>query len=104
VDIVHEGTRPLDFIIAGMGWWGFEPCMKSGPGLRYASVENLLIENKYPEYARKSLPNVKTPTTDAALIAAFDDFRELAAAYLAEFGWQGTGGWRNQDRPHPQEQ
>lgn len=37
---------------------------------------------KIPAYNQKSLPNVPTPTSQAALVAAFDDFRELGAAYL----------------------
>lgn len=47
------------------------------------------MENKYPEYAEESLPNITTPTTEAALIGAFDDFRELAGAYLKGF-YAGT--------------
>ena len=62
-------------------WWRTEPLRKFGPGLRYASVENLLMENDYPEYNEKSLANAGTPTAPA-LVAAFDDFRELGAAYL----------------------
>ncbi len=85
LSIVHEGTRPVDFIIAGQAWWGEPPRTQFGPGMRWASVENLLMANSYPEYAEKSLPNETTPTTEPALIAAFDDFRELAAAYLADF-------------------
>ncbi len=85
LSIRHTGDRPVDFILAGMGWWGVEPLQQFGPGMAYASVENLLIENKYPEYDQKSLANRKAPTTDDALTAAFDDFRELAAAYLQEF-------------------
>ncbi|HEY3396945.1 MAG TPA: glycosyl hydrolase family 28-related protein [Armatimonadota bacterium] len=83
--LVQEGTRPVDFIIAGQAWWAVPPVTKFGPGMRYANVEDLLMENKYPEYAEKSLPNITTPTTQAALIAAFDDFRELAGAYLQDF-------------------
>jgi hypothetical protein len=63
-------------------WWRTEPLRKFGPGLRYASVENLLMENLYPEYNEKSLANESTPTSQAALIGALDDFRELGAQYL----------------------
>lgn len=90
LDIVHEGTRPVDFIMAGHAWWAVAPRLKFGPGMRYASVENLLMENKYPEYATKSLPNASTPTTNTALAAAFDDFRELAAAYMQAFFPRGN--------------
>jgi len=83
--IVQKGARPVDFIIAGQGWWNVEPQYSFGPGARFAIVENLLVANSYPEYNQKSLPIRKTPTTDAALIASFDDFRELAAAYLKAF-------------------
>ncbi len=83
--IAHQGTRPVDFIIAGHAWWGVPPITKFGPGMRFANVEDLLMENKYPEYAEKSLPNILTPTTMPALVAAFDDFRELAAAYMNDF-------------------
>ncbi len=82
LEILHEGVRPVDFIIAGQMWWRTKPIRKFGPGMRYASVENLLMENKYPEYNEKSLPNEHKPTTQAALTAAFDDFRELGSQYL----------------------
>ena len=85
LSIVQEGTRPVDFIIAGQAWWAVPPLTKFGPGMRYANVEDLLMENKYPEYAEKSLPNIMEPTTMPALVASFDDFRELAGAYLKEF-------------------
>ena len=54
------------------------------------SVENLLMENKYPEYNEKSLPNESTPTTQAAIIGAFDDFRELGSHYLRYYFSDGT--------------
>lgn len=85
LNLVHEGDRPLDFIIAGQMWWRSEPRLTAGPGLRYGGVENLLMENDYPAYNEKSLPNVTTPTTQAALVGAFDDFRELGTAYLRHY-------------------
>jgi hypothetical protein len=90
LELVHEGGRPVDFVIAGQMWWRTEPIRKFGPGLRYASVENLLMENKYPEYNQKSLPNVSTPTTQAALSGAFDDFRELGTQYLHHYFTAGA--------------
>jgi hypothetical protein len=45
----------------------------------------MLMANDYPAYNEKSLPNVSTPMTQPALIAAFDDFRELGVAYLRNF-------------------
>ena len=83
--LVQEGTRPVDFVIAGQSWWGVAPLTQFGPGMRFANVEDLLMENKYPEYAEKSLPNVLLPTTMPALVGAFDDFRELAGEYMKEF-------------------
>ncbi len=80
----------MDFVIAGQMWWRAEPLRKFGPGLRYASLENLLMENKYPEYNQKSLPNVSMPTSQAALIGAFDDFRELGSQYLRHYFTAGT--------------
>ena len=71
-------------------WWRAEPIWKFGPGLRYASVENLLMENRYPEYDEKSLPNESTPTSHAAIIGAFDDFRELGTQYLRYYFGDGT--------------
>lgn len=82
LELVHEGQRPVDFVIAGQMWWRSEPLRKFGPGLRYASVESLLMENQYPEYNQKSLANESTPTSQAAFSAALDDFRELGAQYL----------------------
>jgi len=43
------------------------------------------MENRYPEYNEKSLPNVSTTTSQAALIGAFDDFRELGAQYVRRY-------------------
>jgi hypothetical protein len=83
--LVQEGTRPVDFLLVGQAWWIVPPTTKFGPGMRLGMIENLLTANKYPEYAQKSLPNQTTPTTQAALIAALDDFRELAGAYLQDF-------------------
>jgi hypothetical protein len=80
--IRHVGARPVDFTVAGMGWWALAPEFTPGDGMQYASVENLLIENKYPEYNEKSLPNSGIEQNMPSIIAAFDDFRELAAAYL----------------------
>jgi hypothetical protein len=85
VELVHEGERPVDFILAGQMWWAVEPIRRFGPGLRYASLGNLLMENKYPEYDRKSLPDVTTPTTADCLRAALDDFRELGEGYLQHY-------------------
>jgi len=85
LEVVHDGTRALDLIIAGQGWWGVEPRMKFGSGLRYVSFENLLMENKYPEYSRKSLPNIRPPGAEESVILAFDDFRELAETYFKLF-------------------
>ena len=82
LEIVHEGERAVDFVIAGQMWWRSEPIYRFGPGLRYSSVENLLMENQYPQYNEMSLPNVATPTTTAALTGALDDFRELGSQYL----------------------
>ncbi|MHB0957232.1 MAG: glycosyl hydrolase family 28-related protein [Pirellulaceae bacterium] len=85
LEIVHEGERPVDFVIAGQMWWRSEPLYRFGPGLRYASVENLLMENQYPQYNEMSLSNVTTPTTSAALVGALDDFRELGSHYLRHY-------------------
>jgi hypothetical protein len=82
LEIVHEGERAVDFVIAGQMWWRSEPVFRFGPGLSYSSVENLLMENQYPQYNEMSLPNVTTPTTTAALTGALDDFRELGSQYL----------------------
>ena len=83
--LVHTGDAPVDFLLVGTMWWLNEPLRQFGPGMRYASVETMLMANDYPSYNEKSLPNVSTPTTQSALIAAFDDFRELGAAYLTHF-------------------
>jgi hypothetical protein len=85
LEIAHEGVRPVEFAIAGQGWWAVGPRMRFASGLQYASVENLLMENKYPEYSEKSLPNILPPGTEKLIVAAFDDFRELADAYLKNF-------------------
>ena len=90
LELVHEGERPVDFVIAGQMWWRTEPLRRFGPGLRYARMENLLMENKYPEYNQKSLPNISTPTSQAAVIGAFDDFRELGSQYLRHYFTAGT--------------
>ncbi len=85
VAITHTGTRPVSLLMAGNGYWGKEPVYTFGPGLRLVSLGNILIENKYPEYNEKTVPNQPNPLTDAALAdmaAAFDHFRELGAAYL----------------------
>ncbi|MEI8195188.1 MAG: hypothetical protein WCI73_04700, partial [Phycisphaerae bacterium] len=82
LDIVHEGTRPVDFVIAGQGWWALAPRLSFGPGMHYGSLENLLVENKYPEYAEKSLPNQGGAAAQKVMGAALDDFRELGQAYL----------------------
>lgn len=82
LELVHEGARPVDFVIAGQMWWRTEPIRRFGAGLHYASVENLLMENRYPEYNQKSLPNVGTPASQTALVGALDDFRELGTQYL----------------------
>jgi hypothetical protein len=66
-------------------WWRTEPLRKSGPSLRYASVENLLMEKKDPEYNHKSLPNVNTPTSQGTLIGAFEDFRERGSQYVRHY-------------------
>jgi hypothetical protein len=85
LNILHEGNRSVDFVIAGQGWWAVEPQRKFGPGLRYIGVENLLMENKYPEYSEKSLPNVQPAGADKTIILALDHFRELAESYLKLF-------------------
>jgi hypothetical protein len=85
VQIVHDGDRPVDFILAGQMWWAAEPLFRFGSGMRFASVESLLMENRYPEYNQMSLPNVSAPTTQAALVAAFDDFRELGEQYMRHY-------------------
>lgn len=85
VVLVHQGDRPLHFVIAGQGWWGKEPIRRFGPGLRYVGVGNLLMENRYPEYGEKSLRDELPPGGMEALAGALDDFRELAAAYLDSF-------------------
>jgi hypothetical protein len=43
------------------------------------------MENQYPEYNQKSLPNVSTATSQEALIRAFDDFRELGSQYVRHY-------------------
>ena len=94
LELVHEGSRPVDFVIAGQMWWRTEPLRKFGPGLRYASVENLLMENRGLDrsFAQgrdasllNSLANESTPTSQAAIIGALDDFRELGAQYLRHY-------------------
>jgi hypothetical protein len=84
VKLVHTGDAPVDLSLVGLMWWQTEPIMHFGPGLRFARAENLLMANDYPAYNDKSLSNVGKPTAPA-LVAAFDDFRELGAAYLRYF-------------------
>jgi hypothetical protein len=81
VKLVHTGDAPVDLSLVGLMWWQTEPIMHFGPGLRFARAENLLMANDYPAYNDKSLSNAGKPTAPA-LVAAFDDFRELGAAYL----------------------
>lgn len=37
LELVHEGDRPVDFVIARQMWWRTEPLRRFGPGVRYAA-------------------------------------------------------------------
>jgi hypothetical protein len=75
----HSGNRPLTFIVAGCGFWLFEPEIKLGKGARLASFGNIITGNNYPEVGKKSLPVQLPDGAMEEVSGALDHFRRLGA-------------------------